>query len=434
MKRLLIALAASAAFVSPAIADTVAITGGKLVIGDGSTPIEDGIVVVRDGKVIAAGANGSVAIPDGAEIIVARGKWVTPGLVAAYSQVGLAEVDLGVDGADDTSASKSPHSAAIDISYSVNPMASTVAVNRADGITRVMAAPSGGRNIFAGQGAVIDLGADLDPITKARAFQVVSLGESGANRAGGSRSAAYLQLKDALDAANGKPQPTGDRIDDALLTDADIAALKPVVSGQTVMLVNVSRAIDIVNVLALKRDYPKLKIVLLGAAEGWLVADQIAAAGVPVIADPIIDLPSSFEQLAATQSNIGRMRAAGVTVAATNLSDFTSRNAFNQRQYAGNLVALNKVPGAAGVSWDEAFAMVSSRAAEAYGMGGEIGVLKAGAHGDVVVWDGDPLEGSSAVEMVWIDGVRQSIETRQTKLRDRYKDLSRRSLPGAYRR
>jgi imidazolonepropionase-like amidohydrolase len=107
---------------------------------------------------------------------------------------------------------------------------------------------------------------------------------------------------------------------------------------------------------------------------------------------------------------------------------------FNERQYAGNLVALGKVRGAAGVSWGEAMAMISSRAAQAIGMGDEIGSLAQGRRGDVVVWSGDPLEGSSAAEMVWIDGVRQPLETRQTKLRDRYRDLQRKELPEAYRR
>ena len=56
-------------------------------------------------------------------------------------------------------------------------------------------------------------------------------------------------------------------------------------------------------------------------------------------------------------------------------------------------------------------------------MGGEIGSLRRGRRGDVVIWSGDPLEGSSAAEVVWIDGVRQPLDNRQTKLRDRYRDL-----------
>jgi imidazolonepropionase-like amidohydrolase len=146
------------------------------------------------------------------------------------------------------------------------------------------------------------------------------------------------------------------------------------------------------------------------------------------------DLPASFEQIAATQSNVGRMKAAGVHVAIGTIDDTDTRNLFWERQYAGNLVALQRVPGATGVSWGEALAMITSWPAQVIGMGGEIGSLAAGRRADVVIWSGDPLEGSSAAEAVFIDGVRQPLETHQTRLLQRYRYLPRRDLPEAYRR
>ena len=97
-------------------------------------------------------------------------------------------------------------------------------------------------------------------------------------------------------------------------------------------------------------------------------------------------------------------------------------------------MALGKLPSAAGVSWSEAFAMISSRPAEAIGLGSEIGSLAPGRHGDVVIWSGDPLGLNSAAEAVWIDGVRQPLNNHQTKLRDRYRSLERKALPEAYRK
>ena len=173
--------------------------------------------------------------------------------------------------------------------------------------------------------------------------------------------------------------------------------------------------------------------MLVGASEGWTVADRIARSGIPVIASAVNDLPAAFEQLAATQSNIGRMRRAGVRVSIGMIDDSDTRYIFNQRQYAGNLVALQKLPGAAGVSWGEALALITSRPAEAIGMGGEIGSLASGRRADVVIWSGDPLEVSTAAEQVFIDGVRQPLDTHQTRLRDRYRDLGKRNLPEAYR-
>ena len=219
-----------------------------------------------------------------------------------------------------------------------------------------------------------------------------------------------------------------------LLTRFDAAALVPVLQGRQYLLIHVERARDILNVLNLKRDYPLLKTVLVGASEGWLVADKIAASRIPVIASAVNDLPSSFEQLAATQSNVGRLRDAGVEVSIGMIDDNDTRYLFNERQYAGNLVALENVPGASGVRWGEALAMITSRPAEALGLGRDLGSLAPGRRADVVIWSGDPLQVSSNAEVVFIDGVQQPMDTRQTKLRERYKDLSRDVLPEAYRR
>ena len=446
---------------SPLAAQTVAITNGTVVIGDGSDPIMGGTVVVRDGRVIAAGPN--VSIPSNAEVIDASGKWVTPGIVAGFSRLGLSEVDLGADGSDDTDTSDSPFSAAIDVTPAINPKASTIAVSRADGVTRAVVAPVAGKSIFGGQGAIIDTGDDMSAVLRSRAFQFVELGEGGADRAGGSRSASFALFRNALREAEqlsrrvgpltvGASEPDArtrpivqnpnesrlyssdaGRADDVLLTRFDAAALVPVLRGQQLLLVHVERAKDILNVLGLRREFPKLKIALVGATEGWTVADRIAESGVWVIASALNDLPASFEMLAATHSNVGRLQNAGVKVAIGMIDDNDTRYVRNQRQYAGNLVALAKVPGAAGLSWADAFSMISSKPAEAVGLGGEIGSLKAGRRGDVVVWSGDPLELSSAAEAVWIDGVRQPLENHQTKLRDRYRSLDRRTLPEAYR-
>lgn len=446
---------------APAGAQTIAITGGTVALGDGSEPIPNGMVVIRDGRVVAAG-NVRMKLPADTRVIDATGKWVTPGIIAGFSRLGLADVDLGAEGADDTTAN-GPFSAAIDVAPAINPRDTTVAVNRADGVTRALVAPSAGKSIFAGQGAVIDTGADTDPITAARKFQFVELGQTGAEKGGGSRTSAHVLFRNALREAaelrryagpieasrDGAPDargrpivrnpnesriygPDARRSEDVLLTRFDAAALVPVLLGRQYLLVHSERASDILQVIDLKREFPSLKIVLVGASEGWLVADKIAASGIPVIASAVNDLPASFEEIAATQSNIGRMRAAGVNVAIGMIDDNDTRNLFMERQYAGNLVALQRVPGATGVSWGEAFAMITSRPAQAIGMGADIGSLAPGRRADLVIWSGDPLEGSSAAEQVYIDGVRQPLETHQTRLLERYRFLPRTDLPKAY--
>ena len=430
MKRLALLLAGIAAFAAvPATAQTVAITGGRVVIGDGSEPIDGGTVVIRDGRVVAAGA--IVAVPPGAQVVDARGKWVTPGVVAGFSRIGLVEVDA-VSASNDTRANTSPFNAAIDVAPAVNPEAMAISVSRAAGVTRAVVSPTAtNRSLFAGQGAVIDLGGDMQPITRARLFQYIELGEAGSGSAGGSRAAAHLMLRNALREARELNRPGG-RPDDVLLTRADATALVEVLAGRQLLLVHAERASDILQVLALRQEFPSLRLVLVGATEGWRVAREIAAARVPVIANALNDLPATFEQLSATQSNIGRLRAAGVTVAIGMINDDEARQVRVSTQYAGNLVALTRIPGATGLSWSEAFRAISSAPAEVMGLGGEIGSLRPGRRGDVVIWDGDPLELATGVDAVWIDGVRQNLENRQTRLRDRYRRPQEGNLPHAY--
>jgi imidazolonepropionase-like amidohydrolase len=459
---LLVALMASAA-----PAQTIAITGGTVALGDGSDPIEGGTVVIRGGRIVAAGRG--VAVPAGAQTVDATGKWVTPGIFAGFSRVGLAEVDA-VGNANDVQAANSPFSAAIDVAPAVNPRAAAISISRANGVTRAVVAPATGKSIFAGQGAIIDLGSDMQPITRARAFQFVEMGEAGSNESGGSRAATFVLFRNALREARdlsrfsqgisgggGQREPRAsdqrdlpleevpgpnqqmlggnvNRGDDVLLTRFDAAALVPVLTGRQQLLVHVERASDILQVLGLRREFPNLKLVLVGATEGWTVAEQIRAAGVPVIANALVNLPASFEQLAATQSNFGRMRAAGVNVAMGTINEDETRMIQVMRQNAGNLVALQKVPGASGLSWGEALAAITSRPAEVMGIGGEIGSLRAGRRADVVIWSGDPLETTSTAQMVMIDGVQQPLDTRQTKLRDRYRTVTEGQLPKAYDR
>src|SRR3954468_161303 len=186
---------------APVAAQTFAISGGTVALGDGSQPIPNGMVVVRDGRIVAAG-DIRMKLPAGTQVIDATGKWVTPGIVAGFSRLGLAEVDLtseaedgggkdGTAGAAEYTSSDGPFNAALDVVPAINPLDTTIAVNRADGVTRALVAPGAGKNIFAGQGAVIDTGEDMDPITAARKFQFVELGETGSQKGGGSRTSAH---------------------------------------------------------------------------------------------------------------------------------------------------------------------------------------------------------------------------------------------------
>ena len=437
MKRLctLGAVSALALAAAPAFAQDIVVTNARLVIGDGSEPIEGGVVVIDDGKVVFAGKPAAGQTFSTGTLVDAGGAYVTPGIFATVTTLGLQDVDA-VDESNDVSARGAPFSAALDASSAINPTSQNILVHRAAGITRAATTTQPSGSIFAGQGAIIDLDGDARAVMQARAFQMVDLGEGGARRAGGSRVAAQSLLRaslreaQALVAKPGIPETTEiAKADDVLLSRFDAEALVPVVTGKQKLYVTVERAADIRGVLALKSEFPKLDLVLVGASEGWLVASEIAAAGVPVIANGLVDLPESFEQLGATQSNAGRMLRAGVKVA---INAASMQNPRRLQQVAGNLVALNKMPGATGMSWGQAFAAISSVPADISGMGGKAGVLKPGAFGDVVIWSEDPLEVGAVPTSVFIGGVKQDLTSHQSRLRDRYKNLDESQRPEAY--
>jgi len=431
VKRALLS-AAALLLATPAATQTIAITGGTVAIGDGSQPIPNGTVIIRDGRVVAAGSG--VAVPAGAQTIDATGKWVSPGLVVGLAPVGLVEVS-GVEETDDTDPGKSPFSAAIDVAPAISPKAQPLQVTRAEGYTRAIVGPEAGDSIFAGQGAIIDLGTDMDALMQARAFQYAELGQTGGRNVGGGRPGVFAYLRNALFEAQAYKRDqqaispamrTGNDGFERQLTRLDAEALGAVVDGSVPLFVNVNRASDTLTVLRFNQEFPAIRLVLVGAHEGWMVAPQIAAAGVPVITTALTDLPETFESLGATRANVGRLRAAGVKVAL--------RTTRNTAQEAGNLVGLAQVPGATGLDWGSAFATITSAPAEIVGMGAEFGSLLPGRRADVVIWDGDPLEVQTGVEQLFIDGVEQSLDTHMSRLRDRYRQAVPTTLPKAYER
>ncbi len=434
MKRLALVLAAIAA---PAAAETIAITGGTVATAVGEQVIENGTVIIRDGRIAAVGAG--LAVPAGATVVDASGKVVTPGLIAGMSTLGIVEVE-GVRQTSDSAARGSPFSAAIDVTPAINPASPPIAIDRLGGITRAVVGPELANGVFAGQGAVISLanvGAGGNALMRGRAFQFAELGEDGARAAGGSRPAAWLDLKNGLAEAqrfarNPAAFDSG-RDKDSLVKRLDAEALVSVVEGRMPLVVHVDRASDIVAVLGLRTDFPKLRLVLIGAREGWLVADKIAAAKVPVITLSLFDLPDRFETIASTRSNVGRLTAAGVTVCFGLFGGDSGTQGRNLPYFAGNAVAQAAVPGGAGLTRGQALAAITRNPAQIFGLA-DLGTLEVGKRGDVVIWDGDPLELTSAPSAVFIDGIAQPMQSRQTLLRDRYRDLTRGDLPLQYKR
>jgi imidazolonepropionase-like amidohydrolase len=422
MIRTLALCAASALAMASASAQDIAIINAKVWTGTDAGTIENAGVIIRDGEITAMGENLS-SPRGGMQVVDAEGKWLTPGIISAFSRTGLVEVSAE-SSTNDTSASGSAFSVALRASDGFNPAATPVAVTRIEGVTQIAVAPGNGGSMIAGQGFTADTSGMPDSVINSRAFVYLDVSERGASLAGGSRPAAWAALRGAFADARGYPARFMAHNEGDTLTRADAQAFGDAVRGRQLMVVAAHRASDIRQVIKLKAQNSNLNITIVGADEGWIVADELAAADIPVIIDPFQNLPAGFAQLAATSKNAERLIAAGVPTAFAHLGD-DSHQARLVLQVAGNAVAN-------GVDYDDAMAAITTVPAEIYGLEG-YGTVEVGASGDLVLWDGDPLELASAPTMVLIGGEVQSLESRQTRLRDRYLDLDENELPLAYK-
>lgn len=409
--RFLFALLLACALAAPAAAQTVLIRDGRVVTNAGAGIIENGDVLIVDGRIRAVGAN--LAAPAGARVIEAQGRFVTPGAFAAMSAVGLSEIS-GSGAPNDATIASDFIAAAADAGRAFNPSVTAIAVTRIEGVTRAAIAPAATNTLFGGRGALVSLGGRPDSVFRPRAFMVVELGETGARRVGGSRAAVWPAFEAALRDAREYPARYQRGQGGSVLSELDAAALQPFARGQGQFLAHVESAADIRRLIRFQRDNPTLRFIIHGGAEAWQTADELAAARIPVIVDPLANLPDRFERLSARLDNALLLHQAGVQIAiAPGPGSVDAHQARLVLQLAGNAVAN-------GLPWEAAFAAVSRGPADIFGVGNELGRLERGYIADVVIWDGDPLQVMSAPAAIFIAGVEQPLVSRQTRLRDRY--------------
>ncbi len=398
-----------------AVAETVLIRNARIHTAAAGGTIEGGSVLIADGLIRAVARD--VAVPAGARVIDAEGRPLTPGLFAGVNQIGLEEVSLEAATVDSAympgvvvpspGIQMRPE---FDVTLAFNPESLLIPVTRVEGYTFTMLSPVAmpGGTLIAGQGGVVALDGIYREVPPSSRALFIAMGSGASPLTGNSRAAQFMLLDQALREAG----PT-DRLRDGdqhVLTANGRDALAGFMHGGRVVFA-VDRAVDIRRVL----DYAKrigVKPVIAGAVEGWKVATELQAAGAAVIIDPLHNLPASFDQLGATLENAARLHAAGVTLVIGS-GEMASHNARKARQAAGNAVAH-------GLPWDAALAALTANPAHVFGVD-DRGRIVVGLRADLVLWNGDPLETSSFAERVFIEGREQSMETRQTELRDRHR-------------
>jgi imidazolonepropionase-like amidohydrolase len=371
----------------------------------GGTRLDGAVIEIRGTRIASVSTTAPSA---GAKVVDLGGKIVTPGIVAVDSSLGLVEIDAEGSTKDDSRNVADPIRAAYDASSAINVDSVLVQVNAIEGVTSAATTPRGG--LVSGQVAWIDLAVgDRDMVSASNVAMRMQLGQT----LEGSRAATWLRINELFDdvefhrthrAAYDRNQSR-----DLMAHRLDLEALAPYVAGRAPFVVAASRASDLRLLVQLAKR--GMKVVALGGSQAWKVADELAAAKIPVIVQPSQNLPASLDDIGARLDNAALLAAAGVELGIAVLGD--AHNSRNATQEAGLAVSYGLDP-------DVALSAITSVPARAYGMDAHYGTVAPGKVANLVVWNGDPFELSERPVAVWVRGKPIEMRSRQTELRDRY--------------
>jgi len=355
--------------------------------------IENGAVLVNDRGKIQAVAPGSFAAPRGTEIIDAGGRTLTPGLVDAYSHLGLVNQGLGWAG-DDADEATDPNTAHVRALDGIYPFDAGLTDARSGGVTtaQVMPRPT---NVIGGEALALKLrqAAVADQMVLQRPTGiVVGLGEAPKARYGGekklpaTRMGIAAVLREALAKAQEyKPEKA---------RDLKLEALQPVIRREMPLCVAAHRADDIVTAIRIAREFD-LKLILLGATEGYLIADIIAEAGAAVAAGPSLAARNRQEDADPGFHLPLALIRAGVPTALVTAHPHLPAQYLN---ISAGLAAAH------GLTDAEAWRAVTLTPAELIGVADRVGSIESGKDADLVLWDGDPFEVMTRVAWTMVEG------------------------------
>ena len=412
MKFLKNAFVVSLALLSISVqAQTVMIRGATVHTMGADGILENTDIFVSGGTIQKIGKD--LPVPQDIAVFEADGRPVTPGFFAGISSIGITEVSAVKESTDSNLALQEMRPE-FDIVPAYNPNSSLVPVTRIEGFSFTLLGAGSQGSIFGGQGRMVALDGGYESFFGGPVL-FINVGRDASGLSGDSRAGQWMLLNQAMKEADEPPAS----MQTTLLTRAGRGTLS-VFANDGKVVFDVDRASDILETIRFAKAYG-LDAVISGGAEAWMVAEQLAKAKMPVLLDPLANLPSNFDSLGSRMDNAAILDAAGVMVA---IDGAGSHNARKQRQMAGNAVAAG-LPHAAGI------AALTINPARIFAVEALQGSIKADMPANLVLWSGDPLEVTTAAEVVIINGKLILMESRQTKLRDRYL-VEKPDMPRAY--
>jgi|TARA_B100001059_G_scaffold66798_1_gene63431 imidazolonepropionase-like amidohydrolase len=355
-------------------------------------------------------------------VIDASGMIVTPGIIGTDTNIGIVEIGALSVTRDDSS---EIYSIGFSIHDAFNPKSTLIPWNRSNGVTSALSMPQGTASPIGGLGSFFVLDGEHDITSKKDIVMIGGVGGSGSS----SRAETFAVMDDLLSFASGLNGADLDDISETIekspiaefmeLHPRDVKALSRLVNNNLPLIISTHRASDILKLIELKEKYD-LNLIIKGAQDASLVAPQIAASGIPLIINPINNIPGSFDELASNIQMASRLEEKGINLM---FNTPRSHNFHLVRQGAGVAVAN-------GMSYEGAIKAITSTPAKVFNID-KRGEIKAGYFADIVVWDADPLEPSSMPEYLFINGKSIDLTSRSSRLRDRY--TSQPDKPNTYR-
>ena len=380
-----------------------AVTGGRVVPVEGE-PVDNGTVLVTGGR-IAAVTGPDVKPPPGVAVIDAAGKWVLPGLIDAHTHLGAREEGEGWAG-HDTNELTGPVQAHVRVLDAINPADEGFRDAIGGGVLAVGVTPGSGNPVGGETVAVRCWGRTVDDmVLRSPAGMKSALGENpkrvlGERRVNpssrlGTAAAIRVALVEAANyLAKQEEDQQGERGGAPGFRDLKLEALGRVLRREIPWRQHCHRADDIATGLRLAAEFG-YDLVIDHGTEGYLIADKIAAAGVPVVCGPLITARSKVELRNRTMANPGLLAAAGVTVSI----------ATDHPVVPVHLLILQAALAVReGLDRETALRAVTLNPARVLGVGDRIGSLVPGKDADLVIWSGDPLDVMSRPEVAFIAG------------------------------